>query len=158
MGISGGGPLSQNTHDTAGFLQPEPVTEAQQERLTDLLQAFRSTTRGRELHEAFRHVRREIGYLVRNVRPVTVAWHRNKGPAFFACLLNHLRGDAPNFPHEVKEVRLSTLLDKMEMELTNHGSNPLRDTIQRYGNDVRSMLLNGNDVYEFLDHLSKNEM
>lgn len=158
IGIIGGSLASKKINDPAGFLQPEPLTEAQQERLTGLLQAFRSTARGRALHEAFRHVRREIGYLVRNVRPVTVAWHRNKGPAFFACFLNHLRGDAPDFPHEIKEVRLSTLLDKMEMELTHYGSKPLQETIQYYGNDLKRMLLDWNDVHEFLDYLDKNEM
>jgi len=158
IGIIGGSLASKKINDPAGFLQPEPLTEAQQERLTGLLQAFRSTARGRALHEAFRHIRREIGYLVRNVRPVTVAWHRNKGPAFFACFLNHLRGDAPDFPHEIKEVRLSTLLDKMEMELTHYGSKPLQETIQYYGNDLKRMLLDWNDVHEFLDYLDKNEM
>jgi hypothetical protein len=137
------------------WLQPEAPSEAQQEKLAELLQSFRSTHTGRELHAAFAHVRREIGYLVRNCRPVTVAWHRNKGPAFFACLLNHLRGDAIEFPHQVGSASLGVLLDKMEIELMDHGSIPLRETIQRYGEHVRAILLNGNNVNEFIGYLQK---
>ncbi len=161
---SGGGALGVtaatariNNGNDAGLLQPEPLTEAQQERLTALLDAFRSTARGRELHAAFAHVRREIGYLVRNCRPVTVAWHRNKGPGFFACLLNHLRGDLDKFPHQIGEHELSVLLDKMEAQLMSHGSIPLKETLQLYGEQIRLMLLGGNDVRDFIDQLEKME-
>lgn len=140
-----------------GLIQPEPLTEKQEERLTHLLEALRSTARGRELHAAFAHIRREISYLVRNVRPVTVTWHRNKGPAFFAVFLKHLRGDVDVFPHEMNGVRLSTLLDKMEPVLLENGSNPLKKIIGQYGDDIKAMLLSGNDVQGFIDYLEKKE-
>lgn len=135
--------------------QPAPPSEEQLDRLTNLLQAFRSTQTGRDLHGAFAHVRREIGYLVRNCRPVTVAWHRNKGPAFFACFLNHLRGDADGIPHEIGKASMTALLNKMEIELMNHGSIPLQQTIQRHGEHFKAILLNGNNVHEFIDYLQK---
>lgn len=150
-------PKQINNGQDAGLFQPEPITEVQQERLTNLLNAFRSSERGRELHTAFAHVRREIGYLVRNCRPVTVAWHRNKGPGFFACFLNHLRGDLDKFPHRISEHELSVLLDKMEVQLLKHGSNPLRETIEHYGEQLRVMVLSGNDVNDFINQLEKME-
>ena len=157
IGIISGISALKNSENAAAFLQPEPLTEKQQEHLTNLLSELRSTARGRELHAAFAHVRREIGYLVRNCRPVTVAWHRNKGPGFFASFLNHLRGDLPEFPHQIGNAGLSVLLDKMEVELLRHGSIPLRETIQQYGDQLRSMLLNGNDASDFIEHLKKTE-
>lgn len=141
--------------DRLGLFQPEPVTEKQQERLTALLNAFRSSPEGRELHGAFAHVRREIGYLVRHRRPITVAWQRHKGPAFFAALLNHLRGETDHFPHQIGEHHLATLLDKLGPLLSTYGSNPLRETIDRHGQTIRQMLLTGNTAEEFISHLTK---
>jgi hypothetical protein len=137
--------------------QPVPLSEEQEYRLNNLLQALRSTPKGRMLHGEFAHVRREIGYLVRHCRPVTVAWHRNKGPAFFACLLNHLRGDIEKFPHELNGVQLGVLLSQMETVLMQYGSNPLKNAIQQYGNDIKLMLLSGNDADEFISYLEKTE-
>jgi len=140
-----------------GIPQPEPLTEEQLNRLNDLLGKFRTSRKGREMHAAFGHVRREIGYLIRRCRPATVAWHRGKGPAFFACLLNHLSGDRDDFPHEINGARLSDLLDKMETVLLQHGSHQLQRVIKEYGNDIRPMLLNGNNVREFISYLEKTE-
>lgn len=144
-----------NSDLTSGLFQTSPLTTEQQDRLTRLLQAFRSTSRGRDLHEAFGHVRREIGYLVRNRRPVTVTWHRNKGPAFFAAFLNHLRGDEETFPNQVGSAELSVLLDKMEVVLREHGSIPLRETIEKHGQLMKSLLVNGNSVDEFIAQLNQ---
>ncbi|HEX8903794.1 MAG TPA: hypothetical protein VF771_02995, partial [Longimicrobiaceae bacterium] len=91
-GGGGGGFTSARVEGDMVRPAPTPVTvsAAEQERLLRLRDAFRATARGRELHETFASVRREVGYLVRNARPVKVAWHRSQGPAFLACTLEHL--------------------------------------------------------------------
>ncbi len=149
--------LKSKTLDTSGIFQPEPLSIKQQDHLTQLLETLRTTKHGRELHEAFAHVRREIGYLVRNRRPVTVTWHRNKGPGFFALFLNHLRGDLEVFPHKIGEFELSVLLDKMENILIAHGSNPLKETIEKYGEQMKFMLLNGHSVTDFIQNLNEDK-
>jgi hypothetical protein len=103
-----------------------------QERLT----MFRATPRGRELHDAFGHLRREVGYLIRNSRPVTVAWHRGKGPAFMTHVLNHLAGHTDRIPHDVHGVTRNELLARMRDVLSTRGSNPLRESLARYGDDL----------------------
>ena len=140
-----------------GFIQQEPLTEKDQQHLKALLEELRSTVKGRRLHAAFGHIRREIGYLVRNCRPVTVTWHRNKGPAFFGSLLNHLRGDRDTIPHQIGDMRLAVLLDKMEIVLLEHGSIPLQEEIHTHRDDIRRMMLDGNNVKDFLDYLQKTE-
>jgi hypothetical protein len=105
------------------------LTDAQGARLTDLHDALRATDRGRELDDAFADVRREIASLVRRCRPVTIAWHRNRGPAFLARTLNHLRGDADFIPLEIDGVTRRQLLDGMRAVLEIHGSNPLRRSL-----------------------------
>ncbi len=142
----------------SGLFQPEPLTDGQQEHLSELFEVLRSTAKGRELHEAFRHVRREIGYLVRKCRPVTVAWHSNKGPAFFAAFLNHLKGDLDELPTQINGVDLAVLLDKMESILPKHGSIPLKETIETHGGLIKAMLLEGNSVDDFIEHLKTTEM
>jgi hypothetical protein len=106
--------------------------EVMQRRLT----ALRATPRGRALHDAFGHLRREVGYLIRNSRPVTVAWHRGKGPAFMTHVLNHLAGHTDRMPHEVHGVTRHELLARMRDVLDARGSNPLREALVYYGDDL----------------------
>src|SRR5262249_17743705 len=63
-------------------------------RMHAQLDEFRATQLGGELSRVIDEVRRELGYLVRNVRPVKVVWGRHQGPAWLACFLNHVAGHA----------------------------------------------------------------
>ena len=140
-----------------GLSEQVPVTEQQVRHLHELLDAFRATPKGRNLHDVFAEVRREIGYLVRNCRPVKVEWHRNKGPAFFAHVLNHLKGDSQQIPAEVDGVALTTLLARMDQALTVHGSRPLRVAIEQYREDVMSIVASGNRVEDYIAYLRDRE-
>ena len=93
------------------------------------LHALRSTPKGRALHELFVHLRREAADLIRNHKLVKATWHRHKGPAFLAHVLNHLRGDTGTVPREVDGVHAKTLLEKMVEVLRRYGSNSLRAAI-----------------------------
>ena len=141
-----------------GLTEPVPVTDEEVRHMRELLDAFRSTRKGRELHDVFGEVRREIGYLVRNCRPVKVTWHRNKGTAFFAHMLNHLKGDTDHVPQDVDGVLLHTLLFRMGEVLTKHGSNPLRRAIEQHGNDLLLMLGKGDCVQDYIQYLQKKEL
>ncbi|MEP6692652.1 MAG: hypothetical protein ABJD07_15955 [Gemmatimonadaceae bacterium] len=134
------GPLGFASHGAVaraprpvGFPDLKPTTDAQRARFLALRDELRTTAAGRELHDSFALVRREIGYLVRNVRPVKVAWHRNQGPAFLAHVLKHMRGDSDSLPLEVAGVSRATLLTRMGDMLAAHGSNPMREAIERHG-------------------------
>jgi hypothetical protein len=117
-----------------------PATSDEMLHLQDLLGSLRSTALGRELHETFALIRREIGYLVRNCRPVKVAWARNKGPAFFAHFLNHLKGAADRVPEEIEGVSRSSLFQGMLKVLSTHGSIPLRVAIEKHGQELAAMV------------------
>ncbi|MDT0347465.1 hypothetical protein [Streptomyces litchfieldiae] len=120
--------------------RPVAVTEAERARLLRLREEFRRTEKGRELHETFAQVRREIGYLVRNSRRVKVAWYRNQGPAFLTHTLNHLRGRTDSVPLEVNGVSRTELLTRMAQVLAAHGSNPLRAAVERHRDDLLHIL------------------
>ena len=139
-----------------GFPDPSPLLDEEVDHMRDLLKAFRETEKGRELHEVFGQVRREIADLIRHCRPVTVAWHRNQGPAFFAHLLNHLRGFNPDVPVQIKGVTRETLLTRMAVVLTAHGSNPLQEAIAKY-QEFMPVVLSLNSASDCIAYLYEKE-
>lgn len=133
-----------------------PATDEQRARMLPLLEALRETAPGRELQDAFSQLSREIAWLVRHSRPVKLAWHRNRGPAFLTCLLNHLKGDAATIPHEIDGVSRVALLERMGKVLWEHGSNPLREAIERH-RQVLMSFANANTTGECIELLRRAE-
>jgi hypothetical protein len=133
----GAAPASQAA---AVFTPPMPVNAAHEKRMRALLEEFRATQLGRPLSAVINEVRREIGYLVRNVRPVKIAWGRHQGPAWLAHVLNHIAGHTSTLPHEIKGVTRRAVLLKMREVLSAHGSNPLKRALAEYGDVVLELL------------------
>ncbi len=125
---------------TADGAAPVPVNEAEVRHMRAHLEEFRKTRIGPTLHAIFGEVRKEIGYLVRNIRAVKVAWARHQGPAYFAHVLNHIAGHAPAIPHVVHGVTRRALLLKMREVLSVHGSNPLKHALTVHGDFILEML------------------
>ena len=101
-------------------------------RTARTLRSVLETERGRELHQAFAESHDEIRYLVRSCRPATVAWHRNRGPAFLASVLAHLKNASQSLPKEIDGISRAMLFQRMAEVLSKHGSHALRDTIERH--------------------------
>jgi hypothetical protein len=131
-----------------------PVSDAERDHMFELRDRFRATPQGPELHELFARVRREVGYLVRNCRPVKVAWHRGEGPAFLAHTLNHLRGESASVPAEVAGVTREQLLTRMADVLTAHGSIPLREAIERHRDELLPILCSAGTAEEAIERLA----
>lgn len=132
-----GGDASE--HDEPALPALMHLSDSELDVMQARLAALRATPRGRALHDMFGEVRREVGYLIRNVRPVTVAWHRHKGPAFMTHVLNHLAGHTDRIPHDVQGVTRGDLLTRMREVLAVRGSNPLREALAQYGDDLFAM-------------------
>jgi hypothetical protein len=127
------GPLiADNPLDTS-LAPPVPFSDDDAHAMRSWLTAFRSTPLGRGLLDTFDHFQGEVGYLIRHARPVTVAWHRGKGPAFLAHVLNHLAGHTERVPHQVQGVTRADLLTRMRTALEVHASNPLRERLTQHG-------------------------
>jgi hypothetical protein len=140
-----------------GFPDPAPLAEEEVGHMQELLAALRGTRRGRDLHRIFGDVRREIGYLVRNCRPVKVVWHRNQGPAFLAHVLNHIKGHTNAVPQQVKGVSRETLLHRMGEVLRVHGGNGLRRAIDDYEHDLIALAPKMNSAQECIAYLRESE-
>jgi hypothetical protein len=138
---------------------PPPLTGPEIDHMQAMLAAFRATPQGPALHAAFGEVRREVGYLVRNCRPVTVAWHRNQGPAFLTLILNHLAGHADFIPHIVKGVSRRDLLSRMRDVLMRFGSNPLRAALTQHGDLLLAVLTapNIDSIHDCLSAMREHE-
>jgi hypothetical protein len=121
-------------------MAPMPLDEEQRGRMQALLDQFRATQIGRPLYEAIDNLRRELGYLVRNVRPVKVVWGRHQGPAWLAHFLNHIAGHTPTVPHEIKGITRRALLVHMREVLDVYGSNALKDALAGQGDAVIELL------------------
>jgi hypothetical protein len=132
------------------------LTDPQREHVLAIREEILATPRGEALYTSFIELRREIAYLVRACRPVTVTWHRNKGPAFLAHLINHLRGDAQTMPQEIGGISRAELLTRMCDVLAAHGSNPLRQAIGRHRADL-ALLATGATVHDMLLALRETE-
>jgi hypothetical protein len=140
-----------------GFPDPVPIADDELDHMHQLVAALRTTAKGRELHDTFGYVRREIGYLIRNCRPVKVVWHRNQGPAFFAHVLNHLKGYTVVVPHEIKGISGELLLTRMADVLAAHGSNPLRMAIEKYRSELLTVVPNLHSAQECIAYLREIE-
>jgi hypothetical protein len=116
------------------------LTDTQRARMLRLLDEFRKTERNRRLHDSFGQVRRELAYLVRSSQPVKRAWHRCRGPAFLACAISHLKGEADSVPREIGGVSRAELLVRMGKVLYEHGSNPLKAAIERHRDELMLLI------------------
>jgi hypothetical protein len=159
----GSGVVAQTTGQPAGDatigfgagVVAMPVSERDVDHMLGLLERFRATPLGPELHEVFARVRREVGYLVRNSRPVKVAWHRSQGPAYMAHVLHHLRGDTEDVPLEVDGVPREQMLTRMRDALLAAGSIPLREAINRYHDALMPILTSARTADECIDRLAE---
>jgi hypothetical protein len=108
-----------------------------------------ASERGRLLRTLAEKHRHEVMRLVNHHRPVTVAWHRLRGPDYLGHILHASRHANHPVPHAFDGVERSAALDQLLALFERHGSSELRDDIGRHAGDVRA-LLDGVDDLEAL--------
>jgi len=133
-------PGNESFFTSAGRTSPGLAsTAAAEPDLHGFADRLRASEAGAQLYAFLTAHQREIGYLVRNSRPVTVAWHRHAGPAFLAQILNHLRGDAPRMPLEIRGIRRRVLLVRLRTALMSHGSYELQRALEQHGDLILAL-------------------
>jgi hypothetical protein len=103
-----------------------------------------------ELYEFAEKHRVEVVQLVTEHRPVTVAWHRMHGPAFFAQALNAIRDGRDTLPAPIDGTSFYTALARMGDILSSHGSDELRAAIATHGPALLAAVHDSNTVQEIL--------
>lgn len=124
----------------------QPVPESNE--LQNILEKLRDANRHSLLYKLYEKHFHEVMDLVNHKRPVTVAWHRNQGPAFVAAIARAVRVDAFEIPFEIEGINRETLLKKMGAILSEHGSVSLQNDISIFGPALLDVIANHQSIEE----------
>lgn len=127
-----------------------------EDHTVELQERLRRTPSGAALHAAFLEHRSEVVGLVNRHRPTTIAWHRGKGPTFFAHLAENARHPEHRIPVEVEGVTRGELLERMEETLMAHGSEPLRAAIAEHREAVLALVDDFDDLHELVGRFEES--
>jgi hypothetical protein len=144
-----GNPAAEGMGDEASAL-----IEAGPDRRAELRGAFLATPQGPVLADEFDRHRLEVVRLVNTVRRVTIAWHRNQGPAFLNRLIANARDPAVPLPHEIEGITRTRLLETMADVLSAHGSPELAAAIARRRDEVIARTGEVEDLQQLVDDLA----
>jgi hypothetical protein len=136
---------------------PVAIADSRPDMTQQLRSRFFSTRKGREIDALLEAHRHEVVHLVNHCRPVTVAWHRHKGPAFVNRLANNARDPGSKVPAEIDGIRRETLLRTMADVLTRHGSPALRRAIALHRTGVLGMIDSFDSLHDLVDRLEAVE-
>lgn len=101
--------------------------------------------------------RDEVLLLVNHCRPVTVVWHRAKGPGFAATIAGNVRDEILEFPKEVNGISMESMLERMYAILLEHGSHDLKQDLKKNGKKLIAAVKEGGIGFEeILVALTKN--
>lgn len=101
-----------------------------------VFQRFLATDEGRRMSSLVEENRPEVAYLLNHCRPVTVAWHRGKGPRFIdEAAINYYDPKHP-IPREIDGVTREMLIQRMADLFTKHGSERLRAIVDRWRDEA----------------------
>ncbi|MBS0496860.1 MAG: hypothetical protein JSR51_04325 [Proteobacteria bacterium] len=137
------GPAGQTLNDVEGIFTGINHT-------TEVRERFLHTRKGAEIYQQILDHRQEVVALVNHRRPVTVAWHRSKGPTFLAHFVNNARDPAHVIPFEVEGISRDHMIRRMAEVLTQHGSEPLQHVIRHYFDEVMGFINSFDNLHEFV--------
>lgn len=127
-----------------------PRAHELEDHTVELQQRLRGTEAGRRLYDAFLQHRSEVVGLVNRHRPVTIAWHRGKGPTYFAHVAENARHPGHRIPFDIEGVSRADLLERMAEALLVAGSEPLRAAVERHRDEVLALVDDFDDLHELV--------
>lgn len=99
----------------------------------------------------------EVTYLINHCRPVTVAWHRCRGPALLATVMSAVRDGHYRLPATVKGVTPYEVLKRMRVVLSQHGSKALKETMEAAQIDVEELFKDCDNLSVLIDRIARDE-
>jgi hypothetical protein len=114
----------------------EDFIEPESEVYLEWKKRIESHPKTKAIADAVERNRTEVMLLINNCRPVTVAWHRAKGPAFAAMIADNIREGKLAYPASVNGVSCEELLRRMHAILMSHGSGGLKEDILKFSNEI----------------------
>ncbi|MGC5170957.1 hypothetical protein ACLQ2Q_09910 [Microbacterium sp. DT81.1] len=105
------------------------------------------------LYAAFERHREEAVGLVNYHRPVTVAWHKGKGPAWLAHIAENARSPEHRIPFEIDGVSRRDLVTRLADALEAWGSERLRGAVAGQRDALLAMIDGFDDLHELVRRL-----
>jgi hypothetical protein len=119
-----------------------------------LKQIMLSTERGREYYSLAEKHQEEVIRLVNQNRAVTVAWHRGRGPAFLAAIINAVQQEQDVIPKQIEENSLIDLLKAMANVLKQQGSIELQHDLEYYEDEILDLVQSHDAISQLFHDLS----
>ena len=133
------------------------VDESSKSRLETLQSQFLQFKNGEDLYNIFIQHRFEVISLINHSRPVTIAWHRNSGPAFVPHFVKSFHEKNYKIPLQIKGITLPILLKNMRTVLIENGSPALKKVIEQYGDDVIESAADCTDLETLLSNICNHQ-
>lgn len=127
-----------------------------EDHTVELQERLRRTPTGAALYAAFVEHRSEVVGLVNRHRPTTIAWHRGKGPTFFAHVAENARHPEHRIPSEVEGVTRTDLLVRMEEALMTYGSEPLREALAEHRDALLALVDDFDDLHQLVGRFEES--
>jgi hypothetical protein len=157
-GITQAHPLHGNKASVESRADMPLVISGRPNQVFHLRERFIASAQGRRLLELVEQHRPEVVHLVNNNRRVTVAWHRNKGPAFLNRAMNNARDAEEMIPKAIEGVTRRDLLGRMGDALAEHGSLLLRTAVLQHREAVLDFAEECDSLHELVDRLAERQL
>lgn len=118
---------------------------------------FLATAEGQRIAALIEAHRLEVIQLVNRCRPVTVAWHRGKGPAFLSRAIGNAADPGIRIPHAIDGVTREALLLEMERVLEENGSPALRAALEEHRDEILPYLDDFDSLHDLVDSLAERQ-
>jgi hypothetical protein len=139
--------------DSAG--ETLPVPPAFSPSTAELERELGRSETGRELLADIGRRQEEVRRLIDHDRRVTLVWHRHKGPAYVATVINLAREGREEIPREVAGVGAVDLIRAMLDVLERRGSTELRETVERRRALLLELVESCDDLGAVVAHLER---
>lgn len=130
---------------------------AMEQALRELTREVKSRALGREVAAAVERHMPEVARLFDRQREVALAWHRLRGPAYAAHVLNSFRDHGYTIPADVQGVTPARLVARLAAVLRKHGSDALRAELDRYEPLALDWAADATSVWRLVDRLRRLE-
>lgn len=142
--------------DSAATLTPEVGETIINGAWVDYIgQKLDETSTGQRILQIVESHRQEVLHLVNKHRPVTVTWQRKQGPAFIAAFGRSVKHPDYQIPPLINRVSLQNLLMSMASILEEHGSEALREDIQKYSLDIIALSRDCQTADDYLQAIAR---
>jgi hypothetical protein len=149
-----------NPHPADGVISDAPgvIADDRPNHTPELRARVYASRRGRELLNLVEEHRDEVVRLVNRRRPVTVAWHRSKGPAFLAHVVQGARDPSHEVPREIEGITREALIRNMARVFATHGSAELKALVEQYLEEALMEADRFDRVHEVVEHIEEFEL